>query len=263
MAKAATQFKNISFDSGYKGDTVVLKLNPPLLENEEQIVVDPVPLKLKHYVKGVSIRYTTDGSVPDSLSSLEFTGNFIVDKNVVIKAKAFKEGWLSSDVVERRFYKSGIRPDTVILATAPDPSYKGEGGATLIDAEKGDLNFRSGKWLGYKDSPLTALLEFKKPVTISALTVSSVLNVGSHILPPQQVEVWGGNDPLALRLLKRMNPQQPKKEEPSSQQGYELTFNPVTVKLVRVVVRPVSKIPSWHPGRGQRGWAFVDELFVH
>ncbi|RYZ45895.1 MAG: hypothetical protein EOO14_25205, partial [Chitinophagaceae bacterium] len=88
IAKAASQFKNISFDEGYKGDTVVLKLNPPLLENEEQIVTEPVALKLKHYVKDVSIRYTTDGSEPDSLSSPVYKDNFVIDKNVLIKAKA-------------------------------------------------------------------------------------------------------------------------------------------------------------------------------
>ena len=262
-AKAAEKFKNISFEGGYKGDTVVLKLNPPLLENEEQILTDPVPLKLKHFVKGVSIRYTTDGSEPDSVSSPVFTGNFTVDKNLVIKAKAFKPGWLSSDVVERRFYRAGFRPDTIKLVKAPDPLYKGEGGITLMDTQKGDLNFRSGKWLGYKDTPLTALLAFKSPVTLTAVTVSSLIDMGSYILPPQQVEVWGGSNPLQLHLLNRIHPQQPKEQEPASMQGYQVTFKPATVNVVRIIVHPVSKIPSWHPGRGQRGWAFVDEFFLH
>jgi uncharacterized membrane protein len=261
LANAAKQYKNISFDCGYKGDTVVLKLNPPLLENEEQVVADPVPLKLKHYVKGVSVRYTTDGSDPDSISSREYNGNFIIDKNMLVKAKAFKEGWLSSDVVERQFYKTGFRPDTIILAKAPDPSYKGDGSTTLMDAQKGDLNFRSGKWLGYKESPLTALVQFEKPVTLSSVTVSSVMDIGAYIMPPHQIEVWGGTNSQNLRLLERINPKQPKKEGPASMQGYALTFKPLAVNVLRVIVSPVSKLPSWHPGRGDRGWIFVDELF--
>ncbi len=262
LAASSRQFKNISFDAGYKGDTVVLRLNPPLLQNEEEIVLDPLPLKLKHYVKGVSIRYTTDGSDPDSITSPEFNGNFIIDKSLLIKARAFKKGWLSSDVVERRFYKTGFRPDTILLATAPDPQYKGTGSNTLMDAQKGDLNFRSGKWLGYKEGPMAAALEFKKPVGLSSVTVSSLVNTGSYIMPPQQVEVWGGADRHTLRLLGRLQPAQPKGQEPAAMRGFEVRFQPATVRVVKLVVNPISKLPAWHPGRGERGWVFVDELFL-
>jgi uncharacterized membrane protein len=263
MANAARQFKNISFDSGYKGDTVVLKLNQPLIENEEQIIKEPEPLKLKHYVNDVSIHFTTDGSEPDSLSSPAFEGKFILDRNVVIKAKAFKKGWLSSDVVERRFYKAGFRPDTIILAKAPDPSYRGDGDKTLIDAQKGDQNFRSGRWLGYKDYPLTALLQYKKPVLLASVSVSSLIDIGSFIMPPAHVEVWGGSHSSDLRLLKRIKPEQPKEQMASTIKDYQLTFSPTTVQAVKIVVLPVAKLPSWHQGKGQRAWVFLDELFLH
>lgn len=263
IAKAAAQFKNISFDAGYNGDTVVLKLTPPLLENEEQIITEPVALKLKHYVKDVSIRYTTDGSEPDSLSSPVYKDNFVIDKNVFIKAKAFKKGWLSSDVTERRFFKTGFKPDTILLAKAPDPLYKGDGGATLIDAQKGDMNFRSGRWLGFKDDPLTATLQYKKPVAVSSVSISSLVDIGSYIMPPAQVEVWGGNTASDLRLLKRLNPDQPKEQAPNAIRDYEVSFDPTTVQVVKIVVIPVRKLPAWHPGKGEKAWIFLDEIFLN
>ena len=263
LKKASAQYKHLSLEGGYKGDTVVLKLNPPLVQNEEQIVREPVPLKLKHYVKGTVIRYTTDGSEPDSLQSAIFSDNTMVDRNMLVKAKAFKPGWISSDVAERSFYKAGYQPDTVLLLKAPDPQYKGDGGLTLMDAQKGDQNFRSGKWLGYKESPLAAVMQLEKPVTLSSVTVSSLIDIGSFILPPQQIEVWGGRDAAHLRLLKRLRPEQPVKMQPGSMQGYQVSIDPSTVAVVKVVVTPVQTLPAWHPGKGQRGWVFVDEIFLN
>jgi hypothetical protein len=26
---------------------------------------------------------------------------------------------------------------------------------------------------------------------------------------------------------------------------------------------PVSKLPAWHPGKGDKGWVFTDEVFVN
>jgi uncharacterized membrane protein len=113
LAALQKQFKNTRIETGYKGDTVVLKLNEPMVENEEQIVVEPVSLKLKHYIKGVNIRYTTDGTEPDSIQSPIYKGDFVVDKNLTIKAKAFKAGWVSSDVTEKTFYRAGHKIDSI------------------------------------------------------------------------------------------------------------------------------------------------------
>jgi hypothetical protein len=95
-----------------------MKLSQPLVENEEQIVYEPITLKLKHFVKGVTIRYTTDGTEPDSLLSPVYGGNFTVDKNITIRAKAFKPGWISSDIAERIFYRAGYTIDSIRLLQA-------------------------------------------------------------------------------------------------------------------------------------------------
>lgn len=263
LAAASRQYKSIQFESGFKGDTVTMKLNPPLLENKEQVITGPVPLRLKHVIKGTTVRFTTDGTEPDSLRSPAFESAFLVDKNLVIKAKAFKPGWISSDVVEHRFFKAGFRPDSVVLLKAPDPLYKGDGGATLMDTQKGDLNFRSGKWVGYKDSPLTALFQFQQPVTLSSVTVSTLTDINSYIMPPQQVEIWGGRDKNNLHLLQRIRPQQPVEMKGGQLQGYDLSFVPKSVQWLRLVVTPVAQLPAWHPGKGQKGWVFVDEVFVN
>ena len=257
------QLKSTDVETGYKGDTVVIKLNPPLIENEEQVITQPEQLKIKHYINGVDIRYTTDGSEPDSVKSPQFGDPVILDKNQTVKAKAFKKGWISSDVVEKIFYKSGVVPDSVQLVNAPDPQYKGDGALTLHDGIIGSLNFHDGLWLAYRKQPMEALFYFDKEVKVSSATISSIVDVNSFLMPPQEIEVWGGNDKESLHLLQRMNPKQPGKEVPAYPTSYEVRFKPSELKILKVMLTPVSKLPSWHRGKGDKGWIFVDEVFLN
>ena len=85
--------KGLVVESGYRGDTTILKLPPPILQNEEQVIRKSLVLKLKNYINGVTIHYTLDGTEPDSLKSPKYNDNIVLDSNVTVKAKAFKPGW--------------------------------------------------------------------------------------------------------------------------------------------------------------------------
>jgi uncharacterized membrane protein len=257
------RLKNVTVETGFKSDTVVIKLNPPVIENEQQIIVQPAPLKLKHYIKDVAIRYTTDGTEPDSMTSLLYKAGVMLDTTATVKAKAFKPGWISSDVVVKPFFKAGYQPRAVRLLQSPEPQYKGDGDTTICDQQIGELGNRNVKWLGYRGKPLEALLFFDSAVPVSSVTVSSLVDVGGYIMPPHSIEVWGGDTPATLRLLKRIAPVQPAKEKPGFVQGYDVRFTPAKASVLKVVVKPVAKLPAWHRGKGDKGWVFVDEIFVN
>ena len=104
---------------------------------------------------------------------------------------------------------------------------------------------------------------FNDTVTISNVIVGTLLNTGGSIMPPLSVEIWGGNDEAHLKKITRFVPAQPGKQEPAGIKPYEINFDPVTLKYVKIVAEPVSKLPKWHPGKGKRGWLFVDEVFVN
>ncbi len=264
LAAIQKQLKTTVIETGFKGDTVIIKLNRPLIENEEQVLLQPAALKLKHYVKGVSIRYTADGSDPDSITSPLYKSDFTLDKNVTIKAKAFKPGWISSDIVEKTFYKAGYKIDSIrLVKPAADEAYKKIPASVLADGQKGDQSYGSGKWIGYRGYPMEAVLYFDTIRNISSVTISSLIDINGFIMPPQQLEVWAGKDMEHLRLLKKMNPEQPQKIVPGYMKGYELKFDAVKEKYFKIVVAPVPKLPAWHRGKGDKGWAFVDEIFLN
>ena len=263
IEKLRQSLKGLVVESGYRGDTTILKLPPPLLQNEEQVIRQSVVLKLKNYINGVSIHYTLDGTEPDSIKSPKYNDNIVLDSNVTVKAKAYKHGWISSDVMESRFFKAGHQPDSVINITHPDSQYKGDGAQTFNDLVKGEANnIRSGKWVGYRDK-MESLFLFNAPVTISTVTLSTLVDIGGYIMPPLSIEVWGGDEPGKLKLLNRIKPPQPSKGAPAYLEPFECSFKPVEIKYLKIIAIPVPKLPSWHPGKGDKGWIFADEIFIN
>lgn len=248
---------------GFKGDTVVAKLNAALIEGGEQVFEHSTKVKLKNYIRGAEVRYTLDGSVPDSLTSPLSTGDSIlVDKSGVLSTKTFLPGWLSSEVATRSFYKIGLLPDSVVLLRLPNPQYKGEGPKTLANKKIGDTDFRTNKWLAYRETDLEALFLFHQPVMLSSVSISSIVDIGSYIMPAAEVQVWGGSSAKNLVLLKKLYPQQPQKlGAPGYRVGFNCTFGATKVSVLKIVAKPVAKLPAWHPGKGERGWVFVDEVF--
>ena len=255
--------KNITYQTGFKGDSTILKLTPPILENDNFVLTGSTPLKLKHYVKGTVIRYTLDDKDPDSLSSPVYGPSININSDLTVKAKAFKPGWISSDIIEQHFFKGDYHVDSAILLSKVDDKYKANGAKTIIDGEKSDMNFASGKWIGCKENPMEVILMFNKPVETSSITLSMLQQIGAYILPPAQVEVWGGNNKNNLKLLSKLKPQQPTKESTDENLAVKCSFNKTSVSCIKLLVTPVKSLPAWHAGKGQKAWVFVDEVFVN
>jgi hypothetical protein len=264
LTEIRQQNSSIAFETGVRTDTVLLPLTPPLLLNEEQVLLQPVPLKMKHYISGVDIRYTTDGSEPDSLTSSLYEGSATIAGNTLLKARAFKKGWKGSPLVEQYFYKSTYLPDTAFFIQKPDAKYLPYGTSILYNLVKGELsNFSGGQWLGFRENNMEVLFHFAQEISLHQLAVSCLLQPGSYIMPPVRVEVWGGSDSGHLRLLGKATPHRLTKMEGSSNLPVEIGFQLTKVSLVKVVVVPLNPLPAWHPGKGEKGWAFIDEVFFN
>ncbi len=254
---------HVRMEFGFYGKDVVAKLNTAVIECAADVFKDSTKFRLKNYIRGAVVRYTLDGSIPDSLHSPVSTGDSItVDKTCLLSTKTFLPGWISSDVATRNFYKAGLTPDSIALTYPPDPQYKGEGAKTLINNKIGDTEFKTNKWLGYRETNLECLLFFGRPTTLSSVYVSTLAQTGSFILPPAEIQVWGGPDKNRLVLLDQLRPGQPSKLA-QYRVGYTCAFKSRRVSVLKIVVKPVAKLPKWHPQKGERGWVFVDEVFVN
>jgi len=112
--------KKVKIIIGDNLDAEIIKLTSPIIDQDSSIIVTSLDVVVKHFLKGTVVRYTTDGSDPDSLTSPIYTKKLRFTKNTILKTKAFKPGWFSSDMVQKTFYKSEIHPDTIYFVTNPD-----------------------------------------------------------------------------------------------------------------------------------------------
>lgn len=252
----------IRFETGFNGDTVVLKLTPPVVLNDESTITKD-PVQLKHYINGTTIRYTTDGSDPDSTTSQVYKNVLPLQGGFMLKARAVKAGWYSSDVVQRYIFAAGYLPDSVELLTPADVKYKGHGPQTIADLAKSDLGTGTGKWLGFRDNSMEALLRFNNPVHATSVTLSMLKNLDGYIFPPAIVEIWGGTDQNKMRLLSRISPKTPVKGEPADNIPIICAFAATDVKCIKVFAKPLAKLPPWHAAKGEKAWIFIDEVLVN
>ena len=255
--------KNIAFLEGFKDDGKPMKLVAPQIKNTQFVFSKPVELLITNPIKGVDIRYTTDGTDPDSIKSLLYKPGIVISDNTNVKAKAYKAGWYGSDIINYSFYKNTFKPDSITLITAVNERYTADGAKTLIDSELGGLNADNNKWLGTQ-ADLQVLLFFNNPIKPRSLTLNALKNIGAQIFLPSELQVWGGRDPQHLKLLSTLRTGEQKKNDPSIVQGLTCKLNEAgPLQCIKVVAKPIAKLPAWHYAKGKPSWVFADEIFVN
>jgi hypothetical protein len=83
-------------------------------------------------------------------------------------------------------------------------------------------------------------------------------------MAPGSIEVWGGEEKNNLKLIGKLSPAQPDTIKPIYLKGYEVKCKPSSgIHVIKLVVTPLSKLPKWHPGKGEKAWIFADEVFLN
>ncbi|MBE9462620.1 chitobiase/beta-hexosaminidase C-terminal domain-containing protein [Dyadobacter sp. UP-52] len=258
----------ITFIGGFKDDgSKPLKLNLPQVKNSSTIFAQTIPLQLKHPIKGVELRFTTDGTEPDSIKSPVFDGKTVLTKNTTIKTKAYKSGWLSSDVATFDFFRSAYKPDSVNILFPLDRVHQAEGDKTFFNTKLGVIGANNpawaNNWAAVKENDMALVCEFKKPVPISSVGVHYMVEEDTGIFPPQLVEVWGGSNPKQLKLLTIFSAQLPSKGDKPSLKSVESNFKTETVTYLKIVAKPLNKMPKWHRDKDKKALLLIDEMFLN
>jgi hypothetical protein len=263
------KYKHIRWFFGFSPNPDdILPLNGPILENKSLVLAQNDSIRIKKSIPGSIIRYTIDGKTPDSLTGLIYTGPLFFSKPVSLAVKIFKSGWISSPTYTFSFFREGIKPDSARLITLPEPEYVSAGATSLTDNQLGKIDqFRAGNWLGYRNNRLEALFRFKaKDIPlIKYVSVHYGINVQSYIVAPQYVELWGGAEENKLTLLdkQRLSPLVKEKLNEVGTNAVFLEIKDRPTKYYKVIVKPVASLPSFHPGKGDKGWVFIDEIFFN
>lgn len=265
LAELRKADRTTRFITGFEDDgTNPIRLNMPELKAKTQIFSTPLEARLEHSVRGTIIRYTLDGSEPDSVKSPIYSKTIPIKENTIIKTRAYKQGWYGSDIAEFKFFKGTYRPDSIILKSNPNYIYKAEGGKTLVDGQIGTIYYRGNgdKWLGFRGNDLDVLLEFKIPVTLSSVALNSIFSPASNVFPPSAVEIWGGSD-RNMKLLGTISPLGLKKGDKAFIAYMSASFAPKKITFLRVVAKSVKKMPDWQNAKGRPALLLIDELLLN
>jgi hypothetical protein len=259
--KLSKALSSTTIDFGYSDSGIIYPLNPPKIKLDKTIFEGETEVVVSHPISSTEIRYTLDGSLPDSISSPIYKSPIRLTASTSIRARAFASGWIGSSDAKELLIKKGTTPSNYSLASPPNPKYAAKGASSLFDGVKAKANHTTGDWLGFTDSPLDITLSVgttqPKKVEFSLL-----LHEGAYIFPPQSVEVWIGFKGKWRKV--NVAPQ------PIPTQIQDPRFGLVSIPLptgqldqIRLKVNPIAKLPAWHPGAGAKGWVFVDEILLH
>jgi hypothetical protein len=87
--------------------------------------------------------------IPTVYKAPVFANNTVISKNTKIKAKAYKAGWYSSDVVEFDFLKNAFIPDSVQLMYPLNSVHKAEGAHSFFDTRLGVIGANNPAWANF------------------------------------------------------------------------------------------------------------------
>ena len=263
FAGLQNKFKKLHIETGFTDDgKFVAELSPPVIQTAAGVFDSMTSIKVRHPFRGVDVRYTLDGSVPDSVKSLLYKDSINIQSNTKLAVRAFKKGWNGSIPVQAAYIKRGYRPDSAELLSPPDLKYRAPG-KILYDGELGDQNFGSGRWLGYQNNEASFYLYFNNTIEMHSVLVNLLKSTEQSIFLPVTMQVWGGADKSHLKLLGHINSPIPPKNEPGLLVQQTISFNPISVKCIKIVAQPVKVIPKWHASKGKRGWVFLNEVVVN
>jgi len=240
------------------------QLAPPMLKYHSVFFKTSEMVLMQFAQPATNIFFTLNGKEPTQNDSHYNKPIEIRKSFTTLKAKVFGDGFLPSETVTVTFIKDGLKIKSV-EATQPNEKYPGNGPQTLFDNEGGMSNNQSKNFMGYQTDSVVINVSLEKKQKITAVLLDFLRDHGSWIFLPQSIRVYYFDDTkneFQFLTGKEINPD-------SSQQSSATVFEKlntdkkVVSDKIKIVLKPLSSIPAWHPGKEQHGWMFIDEIKIY
>ena len=217
-------------------------------------------ISLSTEMPGTEVRYSLDGSVPTADASL-YSAPLRIDRSMTIRAGAFKEGKLLDTLTERRLdlHNAAFRP--VRLKNRYD-RYDGGGEGALTDALRGSTWYADGRWQGYRQVDLEAVIDLQETMPVNKISASFLQNTQHWIFLPTSVEYLVSMNDSAYARVAQFTAEIPTSPQPVVVRDFKQDTPGTRARYIMVRAKNVGVCPDWHPGKGQPAWLFVDEVTV-
>lgn len=234
----------VMINEGYIPDPEKLGLTPPTLIGEKNIIGSGGRISLGHKMNGVRIRYTVDETEPNEKSALYESGialDLQGERFKTVKAIAYKDGWLPSEVSSFVFYDKGLVPNALeVVYPGILSSYTGEAARILGDDTKNNANtyYYSKHWASFNIKPLIAIADFSlSNPTIKELVLSCAHSNGAKKSSVEYVEIWASNDKEDWMLLKKLD--LANEVDPDKLREIAIKFPESSMKYYKIIAQPI------------------------
>ncbi|MEM6770082.1 MAG: family 20 glycosylhydrolase, partial [Bacteroidota bacterium] len=203
---------------------------------------------------GLTTRYTTDGSQPDT-SSTVYTAPFIPEQGQLVTAQNFLDG---SPIG----YPVSLELPIHLAAQAKVTDAAGTPLPKLTNLQYAKLTPVDSNWHKFGDT-VTLELTFPEPTTVNQIQCSTLRYTISGVYPPETVEVSGifagGSAP---QLLARVDQSPKANKQGRNKVTTEISFAPLEVTGLRIKLKAYANIPKGHFRAGRAARVYLDEVVV-
>ena len=243
---------------GYNYARHIYEVNP-------KYIVDTV----KHVIRAemttmdnAEIRYTLDGTEPTQQSPL-YKGAVEISKDCTFKAAAYRPNSGRTRTQQESFTFTKATACPIRLLQPINGGYKFDGPVVLVDGLTGpDTNYRTGRWLGFSQADLEAIVDLGSAQTFSQAGVHTCVEKGDWVFDARGVEISISDDGENFRPVASEYYPEMKETDANKVYNHVLTFAPVTARFVKVKALSEHCMPAWHGSAGKAGFLFVDEIIV-
>ena len=206
------------------------------------------------------IYYTLDGTEPTT-ASLKYIEPVVITETADFQAVVIRpEG--KSKVVNKKisFNKATYCP--IELTFQPSEKYKFGGAITLVDGMKGNDSYATGAWLGFVGGDVEAIIDLGQETEIKRVATNAIVDMSAWIMGSTGLVVSISDDNKEFREVAAKDIPAETNIDKKGVENYEITFDPVKARYVKVVIKRSPALPKGHAGEGKAAYMFIDEVEV-
>lgn len=178
-----------------------------------------------------------------------------------LRAVAVRPSGKSRVLTEKvAFNKATAKP---IIALQPvNKQYEYNGVLTVVDGLQGNANYKTGRWIAFYKNDMEVVIDLLQLTEISSVAINTCVEKGDWVFDARGLMIEVSEDGnVYTKIASESYPVMQEKDK-NGIYTHKLTFNPVKTRYVKVKALSESKIPSWHGGKGNPAFLFVDEITI-
>lgn len=203
----------------------------------------------------VNIRYTLDGTMPDS-SSPVYSGELLLQGNTTLLAQTFMG-------IEAKGQVLSLNPQTS-LSTGAEISGNSDDLSCLINGLHGTERYTDGEYVNLYDQNLNFTINLRSEKEISKIVLGTLVNAGMAVCYPESVTIESSKDGENYSLLTEKVYEESERF-PNSFTKSQLVFDDFQkqqAQFIRIKVKKPGLLPKGTPRENQIGRLAFDEVLI-